>query len=245
MSRDAPAKQPAHRPSDDYGEHMLRDGPIPRFVHGILEYAMGALFIAAPFLFEFNSSAATGMSVAVGVLILIFAAASEGPVSLVNQLPVLLHVTLLYLLSIFLVAAPFLLGFSDEVAPRNFFIISGVFLLLITIGTRFRRSERTDRSSAAKPAAAATADKKSARPATTAEPARPPNTGPAVAAPMPANRGVPPPSSYPPVPGVGPPGPASNQPPGYPPPGYPPQQPPGSPGQPPYGEPFGGQRPGQ
>ncbi|MBA3799644.1 MAG: hypothetical protein H0X18_11255 [Geodermatophilaceae bacterium] len=120
---------------------MLRDGPIPRFVHGILEYALGVLFIAAPFLFDFDSGAATGMSVAVGVLILILAAVSEGPVSLVNQLPVLLHVAMIYLLSIFLIASPFLLGFSDEVPPRNFFIISGVLLLLITIGTRFRRSE--------------------------------------------------------------------------------------------------------
>ncbi|MDQ3734669.1 MAG: hypothetical protein M3400_11875 [Actinomycetota bacterium] len=120
---------------------MLRDGPIPRFVHGILEYAFGVLFIAAPFLFDFKSGAATGMSVAVGVLILILAAVSEGPVSLVNQLPVLLHVVMLYVLSLFLIAAPFLLDFADEVAPRNYFIASGVVLLLITIGTRFRRSE--------------------------------------------------------------------------------------------------------
>lgn len=127
--------------SNGYGYAMLRDGPIPRFVHGILEYLLGVLFIAAPFLFDFKSGAATGMSVAVGVLILIFAAASEGPVSLVNQLPVLLHVAMLYLLAIFLVAAPFLLGFSDEGAPRNFFMIGGVWLLLVTIGTRFRRSE--------------------------------------------------------------------------------------------------------
>lgn len=129
----------------DYRGPMLRDGPIPRFVHGILEYALGVLFIAAPFVFDFNSGAATGMSVAVGVLVLILAAVSDGPVSLVNQLPLLLHVALLYVLSIFLVAAPFLLGFSDEVAPRNFFMISGVLLLLITIGTRFRRTEPDDK----------------------------------------------------------------------------------------------------
>ncbi len=120
---------------------MLRDGPIPRFVHGILEYALGVLFIAAPFIFDFDSGAATGMSVAIGVLILILAAVTEGPVSLVNQLPVLLHVAVLYLLAIFMVAAPFLLGFSDEPPPRNLFMISGVLLLLITIGTRFRRPE--------------------------------------------------------------------------------------------------------
>jgi len=134
-----------------YGYDMLRDGPIPRFVHGILEYAFGVLFIAAPFLFDFKSGAATGMSVAIGVLILILAAVSEGPVSLVNQLPVLLHVVMLYLLSIFLIAAPFLLDFAEEVAPRNFFIAAGVALLLITIGTRFRRTESMPRPKSERP----------------------------------------------------------------------------------------------
>jgi len=166
---------------------MLRDGPIPRFVHGILEYLLGVLFIAAPFLFDFKSGAATGMSVAIGVLILIFAAVSEGPVSLVNQLPLLLHVAMLYVLALFLIAAPFLLGFSDEAAPRNFFIISGVWLLLITIGTRFRSSA---------PTGAGRADR--GQPArSTGRPASPAG-GPAT--PAPGAAGTPPSSPPPPVP---------------------------------------------
>lgn len=160
-----------------YGKRMLRDGPIPRFLHGILEYGFGVLFIAAPFLFDFKSGASTGMSVAVGVLVLILAAVSEGPVSLVNQLPVLLHVVMIYLLSMFLIAAPFLLDFSNEVAPRNFFIICGVLLLLITIGTRFRRSGP---EAAAKPPASRSGDSRSvdrrAPAAPAAAPARPPDS---------------------------------------------------------------------
>lgn len=181
---------------------MLRDGPIPRFVHGILEYALGVLFIAAPFLFDFDSGAATGMSVAVGVLILILAAASEGPVSLVNQLPVLLHVAMIYLLSIFLIAAPFLLAFSDEVPPRNFFIISGVLLLLITIGTRFRRSEQPD--SAPGTDTGRRAGKGARRSPTTAAPDTPPPAPipPAADSSPPAGGSIPPPASpLPPVPG--------------------------------------------
>ncbi|MBA3369155.1 MAG: hypothetical protein H0T99_10910 [Geodermatophilaceae bacterium] len=180
---------------------MLRDGPIPRFLHGILEYALGALFIAAPFVFNFDSGAATGMSVAVGVLILILAAVSEGPVSLVNQLPVLLHVAVIYLLSIFLIAAPFLLGFADEVPPRNFFIISGVLLLLVTIGTRFRRSEpaevtgkqprRSGEDEPRSPAPAATSNTPPASPLPTATGMPPPDTG------------VPPPATGPPPSGAG------------------------------------------
>ncbi|MGI8721905.1 MAG: SPW repeat domain-containing protein [Geodermatophilaceae bacterium] len=180
---------------------MLRDGPIPRFVHGILEYALGVLFIAAPFVFTFDSGAATGMSVAVGVLILILAAVSEGPVSLVNQLPVLLHVALIYLLSIFLIAAPFLLGFADEVPPRNFFIISGVLLLLVTIGTRFRRSEpaagtgkQTRRSGEDEPRSPAPASTSSTPPA---------GPLPTTTGMPPTDTGMPPPATGPPAAGTG------------------------------------------
>ena len=117
---------------------MLREGPIPRLAHGVYEYVLGVLFIAAPFLFNFDSGSATGISIAVGVALLVLAAVSEGPTGLVQQLPSTVHVTIDALLAIFLIAGPFILGFSDESAPRNFFIIFGVVHLLMCIGTRFR-----------------------------------------------------------------------------------------------------------
>jgi hypothetical protein len=43
-------------------------------------------------------------------------------------------------LAALLVALPFIAGFSGETAPTAFFIVLGVAHLLITIGTRFRRS---------------------------------------------------------------------------------------------------------
>ena len=46
-----------------------------------------------------------------------------------------------YVLAIALIAAPFVLGFSDETAPTAFFIVIGVVHLLVTIGTRFVRDE--------------------------------------------------------------------------------------------------------
>lgn len=124
---------------------MLREGPIPKVVHGATEYVFGVLFLAAPILFDFDSAVATGVSIAVGVLVLITTAVTADlPTSLVGQLALTAHVTVDFVLAIFLVAAPFLLGFSDESAPRNFFMILGVVLLLMTIGTRFR--ERTEQA---------------------------------------------------------------------------------------------------
>ena len=66
---------------------MLRQGPIPRAVHGILDYGYAAL----------------------------------------------------------LIAAPFLLGFSDDGTAAPFFITLGVVHLLLTIATRFVADDRPAR----------------------------------------------------------------------------------------------------
>jgi len=117
---------------------MMRDGPIPLFAHGVIEYLGGALFIALPFLLGYDSGAAVALSIIVGVLLIAIAASTDGPTSLVNQIPRSAHVALDYLLAVMLIALPFLAGFSSETAPTVVFIAVGVAHLLITIGTRFR-----------------------------------------------------------------------------------------------------------
>jgi hypothetical protein len=119
---------------------MLRQGPIPVSVHGIIEYVAGVLFVAAPFLLSFDDGAAKALSIIIGVVVLAIAASTDGPTSLVNQIPRSAHVALDYVLAVLLIALPFLAGFSDEAAPTVFFIVLGVAHLLITIGTRFRGS---------------------------------------------------------------------------------------------------------
>jgi hypothetical protein len=117
---------------------MLRQGPISRFLHGAIEYAIGVLLIAAPFLFGFKASAAVAVAIIAGLLVLVIAASSDGPTSLVNSVPVPAHLLLDIALAAVLVASPFLFGFHDESAPTAFFIVLGVAHLLITIGTRFQ-----------------------------------------------------------------------------------------------------------
>ncbi len=117
---------------------MLREGPIPFFVHGLLEYASGGLLIVAPFVLGFEADGAVAVSIAAGVLLLAVAASSESPLSLVDEIPVPAHVALDYVFAVLLIALPFLAAFSDETAPTAFFIALGVVHLLVTIGTRFR-----------------------------------------------------------------------------------------------------------
>jgi VIT1/CCC1 family predicted Fe2+/Mn2+ transporter len=120
---------------------VLREGPIPLFLHGLIEYLAAALLVVAPFLLGFDSDAATAVSIVAGVVVIFVAATTNGPTSLVNQVPLAVHVLLDYVLAGFLIAAPFLFGYSDETAPTAFFIALGVAHLLVTVGTRFLREE--------------------------------------------------------------------------------------------------------
>ncbi len=110
---------------------------MPLFVHGALEYAAGLAFIAAPLLLDYESGVAVAISIVVGIVVLLVAATTEGPTSLVNALALSVHVVLDYVLALFLIAAPFLFEFGGETAPTAFFIALGVIHLLLTIGTRF------------------------------------------------------------------------------------------------------------
>jgi hypothetical protein len=119
---------------------MLNQGPVPVFVHGVLEYIVGALFIAAPFLFNFDHNSAIAASVVAGLALLAFTATSALPTGLVRQITPGVHVTVDLVFAVLLVALPFILGFRTEGAPTALFIIIGVLHLLVTIGTRFDRN---------------------------------------------------------------------------------------------------------
>jgi hypothetical protein len=125
---------------------MFKQGPVPAFVHGIVEYAAGVLLIVAPFLFGFDSDAATAAAIVVGVLVLILAASTAMSTGLIKSIPVQAHVMLDYIIAIALIAAPFVLGFSDDGNATAFFITLGIVHLLLTIATRFIRDERPRRA---------------------------------------------------------------------------------------------------
>jgi VIT1/CCC1 family predicted Fe2+/Mn2+ transporter len=144
---------------------MLRQGPIPRFVHGFVEYGAAVLFFVAPFVFGFESGAAIATSLIAGVLVLFLAASTEGPTSLINYVPLAAHVVLDFVLAVALIAIPFVAGFSDESAPTAFFIAIGAVHLLITIGTRFHRADEPRRSVRRR--------RRQARPEATGRPAEP------------------------------------------------------------------------
>jgi VIT1/CCC1 family predicted Fe2+/Mn2+ transporter len=122
---------------------VFRQGPFPAFVHGLLEYVLGGLFIALPLVLGYDSGAATAASIVIGVLLIAIAASTDWGMSLNKQIPKPAHFALDWALAGVMIASPFLFGFSGESAPTAIFIAAGVLHVLLTIGTRFgSRPER-------------------------------------------------------------------------------------------------------
>jgi hypothetical protein len=161
---------------------MFREGPFPAFLHGLVEYVAGALFIALPLLLNYDSNAAKAVSIVIGVLMIAVAASTDWGLSLNNQIPKPAHFALDWILAGVLIASPFLFGFSGDSTPTAIFIGVGVLHILLTIGTRFgskpdAEREARSKSSSSKVRAAAADEpaeqKRMARPADSAAGADP------------------------------------------------------------------------
>jgi hypothetical protein len=124
---------------------MFKQGPIPAFAHGVIEYFAAALLIGAPFLLSFDDGTATAVSIVAGVVVLVVTSCTALPTGIIKSIPVQAHVVVDYLLAALLIAAPFLFGFSGDGTATAFFIVLGVAYLLITIATRFVTEERPRR----------------------------------------------------------------------------------------------------
>lgn len=116
---------------------MFKRGPIPPLVHGLLDYLLAALLIAAPFLIGFDEDAATALSIAAGVAVLLLGAFTAWTTGIVKSIPPVAHAMLDYAIAALLIALPFLAGFSDDGEASAFFVVVGVAGLLLTVATRF------------------------------------------------------------------------------------------------------------
>jgi hypothetical protein len=120
---------------------MIKQGPIPAFLHSLIEYVAGVALVAAPLLLDYKSGAATAASIILGVLVLFLVATTTSTMSLINQVPLSMHIVFDYVIAAVMIASPFLFGFSGKSTPTAVFLTGGVVWLLLSIGTRYRREE--------------------------------------------------------------------------------------------------------
>jgi hypothetical protein len=110
---------------------------IPTRVHGFLDYGVGLLLIAAPWLLGFAAGGAeTWVPVTLGVLLLIYSMMTDYELGLVRAIPMPVHLGLDVVSGILLAASPWLFGFSDLVTTPH--VVVGILEILAGIMTQTR-----------------------------------------------------------------------------------------------------------
>ena len=115
-------------------------------VHGILDYSVGALMIAAPWLFGFavhtgsTQNAGYGIQtwvfVVLGFATLLYSMLTKYELGTFPSISIKTHLTLDTLSGIFLALSPWLLGFKEVVFLPH--VIFGVFEIIVVILTDAR-----------------------------------------------------------------------------------------------------------
>src|SRR3954471_13616511 len=96
---------------------------IPTRIHGMLDYLVGALLIAAPWLFDFNRGGAeTWVPVILGAGALAYSLFTDYELGAVRRIPMPIHLGLDLASGVLLALSPWLFGFDDYVrGPHVFF----------------------------------------------------------------------------------------------------------------------------
>ncbi len=89
---------------------------IPTKVHGVMDYIMGILLIASPWLFDFNRGGMeTWIPVILGVGALVYTVMTDYELGLTRRLAIPTHLILDLVSGILLAASPWIFGFADYV----------------------------------------------------------------------------------------------------------------------------------
>ncbi|HUR45712.1 MAG TPA: SPW repeat protein [Candidatus Saccharimonadales bacterium] len=111
---------------------------IPTFIHGISDYLVGVILLVAPNLFGFAEAGGAAVAVPrfVGIMILAQALMTNYELGVIRKLPMRVHLTMDYILSIFLLLSPWIFGFHRQ--PSNVWmphVIVGALVFLLTLMT--------------------------------------------------------------------------------------------------------------
>lgn len=106
-------------------------------IHGILDYVVVGLFLAAPSLFGFGGLPAAIAYTLAGVH-LALTLVTAFPLGAVKLVPLPVHGAIELVVSLVLPALPFVLRFAADPVARNFFIGAGVAIFFTWLITDYR-----------------------------------------------------------------------------------------------------------
>ena len=109
--------------------------PIPPRVHGMIDYAVAALLILAPWLLGFSDhGTATAVTVAFGVVAVLYSVFTDYEPGLIRRLPMRVHLLIDVVWSLALIVSPWVFRFSGRVHWPH--VIVGVAGLVVTALTQ-------------------------------------------------------------------------------------------------------------
>jgi hypothetical protein len=125
--------------------------PITPRIHALLDYPLGLVLIAAPWIFGFSDVG--GMAVAapiiIGVLMIGQSMITDWELSIVRVIPLSAHLTMDVVAGAFLAVSPFVFGFSDEGANAwlpHVFVGLGLIAAGLTTQAHPSGAERSDQA---------------------------------------------------------------------------------------------------
>ncbi len=114
-------------------------------VHGVLDYAMAGIFAVAPVLFMFgHSRTPITLCWIMASTLTATSLLTRYPLGAIRVIPFPVHGMIELASSIFLVAAPWLTGFSDQPIARMFFLSAGMSIFTLWLLTDYQAAERRD-----------------------------------------------------------------------------------------------------
>lgn len=114
---------------------------MPRLInplaHGVLDYGLALTFLLAPALFRLEPEAAR-LSYVIGFVYFGASLVTQYPLGAIGLLSFPSHGVLEALMAAGWIAMPWLFGFAESAAARNFFVATGIVLLGVAALTDYR-----------------------------------------------------------------------------------------------------------
>jgi hypothetical protein len=120
---------------------------VPVRIHCVLDYLVGVLLLAAPWLFGFaDGGPAQWVAIVVGAVIIVYSLLKDYELGLATAIPLPVHLGLDVVAGIFLTMSPWLFGFADAIAwPHVLFGLIAIVVATLTPSHRepLERAETT------------------------------------------------------------------------------------------------------
>jgi hypothetical protein len=108
---------------------------IPTRIHGVLDYLVGLLLIAAPWLFDFaDGGVKQWLPVILGAGALLYSLLTDYELGAAKLIPMRAHLALDLMSGVLLAVSPWLFGFADDVWVPH--LVVGVFEIVAALTTQ-------------------------------------------------------------------------------------------------------------